>query len=108
MKFKQFMCAIKIFCIAMSTTNYSYHSINSESSLKDAGYDTTKISGCLSLGQYLSVCEGMGCYSIIRKSTKTAQLEGMYFDSQDSEYKFYSFTSGYSELKNAPFIKHGC
>ena len=92
----------------MSASNSSYHSINSESSLKNAGYDTTQISGLLSVGQYLSVCEGMGCTSIVRKSIKTGQLEGLYFDSQDSEDKFYDFTSGYVQLDNAPFIKHGC
>ena len=91
----------------MSAYNSSYHfEIMSASYLKKNGYDTKQIFNLLSSGEYLSVCEGMGCNTIIRKSTKTGKLEGLYFDSQDSEDKFYSFTSGYSELEDAPFIYH--
>ena len=90
------MCAMKS----------SHHfEVRSESFLKKTGYDTKQISDLLSIDTYLSVCEGMGCNSIIRK-TSSGKLEGLYIDSQDSMLKFNAFTYGYKLLDAAPFIYH--
>jgi hypothetical protein len=83
----------------------NHFDIRSESFLKKTGYDTKQISGLLSVNKYLSVCEGMGCNSIIRK-TQSGKLEGLYIDSQDSMVKFNAFTYGYTLLDGAPFIYH--
>jgi hypothetical protein len=90
----------------MSSIKTNNHfEIRSESFLKETGYDIKQISDLLSVDKYLSVCEGMGCSSIIRK-TSSGKLEGLYIDSQDSMLKFKAFTFGYKLQKDAPFIYH--
>lgn len=88
---------------SIKTTNH--FEIRSESFLKESGYDTKQLSDLLHVNKYLSVCEGMGCNSIIRK-TQSGKLEGLYIDSQDDMVKFKAFTFGYKLLDEAPFIYH--